>query len=370
MKPTPSPTFLRGVTLALGALFAAGCGSSSVSSTPIPLSNSLAPMRFSASAPSPDPRVGLAAGKIDSTGRNITQPAAEAAWNVKLLSNSPATEGFKGVTNSDLAFYSHYAFQGNYNGYQVWDISDPAKPTLTTSYLCPASQSDVSVFKNILFVSSEAATGRLDCGTQRDTAVVSHDRIRGIRIFDITDIKKPKYLANVQTCRGSHTHTVVSDPKDPNNIYIYVSGSSQVRPEGELAGCADLSPENNPNSSNFRIEVIKVPLADPSKAALVSAPHIFQDLTAPPRAAARVSQDSAESANSGRGRGRGGAGANVAQAGRGGRAGGPPVRQGPTQCHDITVYPTIGLAGGACGGYGLLLDISDVANPVRIDAAA
>src|SRR5262245_1380794 len=327
-------------------------------------------MRFSAAAPSPDPRVGLAPGKINSTGRNITQPAAEAAWNVKLVSNSPATEGFKGVTNSDLAFYSHYAIQGNYNGYQVWDISDPAKPTLATSYLCPASQSDVSVFKNILFVSSEAATGRLDCGTQRDTSVVSHDRIRGIRIFDITDIKKPKYLANVQTCRGSHTHTVVSDPKDPNNIYIYISGSSQVRPEGELAGCADLSPENNPNSSNFRIEVIKVPLADPSKATLVSAPHIFKDLTAPPRAAARVSQDSAESANSGRGRG--GAGANVAQAGRGGRGGrgGPPVRQGPTPCHDITVYPAIGLAGGACGGYGLLLDISDVANPVRIDAAA
>ena len=370
MKPTPASSLLLGVTLALGAVYAAGCGSSSVSSTPIPLSSSLAPMRFSAPAPSPDPRVGLAAGKVDSTGRAITQPAAETAWNVKLVSNSPATEGFKGVTNSDLAFYSHYAFQGNYNGYQVWDISNPAKPTLTTSFLCPASQSDVSVFKNILFVSSESVTGRLDCGTQGDTSVVSHDRIRGIRIFDITDINKPKYLANVQTCRGSHTHTVVSDPKDPNNIYIYVSGSSQVRPEGELTGCSDLSTANNPNSSNFRIEVIKVPLADPSKAALVSAPHIFKDLTAPPRAAARVSQDSAEQANSGRGRGRGGAGANVAQAGRGGRGGGPQVRQGPTQCHDITVYPAIGLAGGACGGYGLLLDISDVANPVRIDAAA
>ncbi|HEY9227166.1 MAG TPA: hypothetical protein VIP11_10995, partial [Gemmatimonadaceae bacterium] len=299
MKPA-TPVLL---TAALGVFVAACSTMSSSSSSPIPKSSSLAPMRFVGAAPSPDPRVGLAPGKIDTTGRTITQPAGEAAWNLKLVSNSPTSEGFKGVTNSDLAFYSHYAFQGNYNGYQVWDISNPSRPTLATSYLCPASQSDVSVYKNILFVSSESAIGRLDCGAQGDTAVVSHDRIRGIRIFDITDIKKPKYLANVQTCRGSHTHTVVSDPKDPSNIYIYISGSSQVRPEGELTGCADLSPTNNPNSSNFRIEVIKVPLADPSKASLVSAPRIFQDLTAPPRATARVAQDSAEQANSGRGRG-------------------------------------------------------------------
>jgi hypothetical protein len=368
----PAPTLLA-ISVGFGALYAAGCSmsSSSSSSMAAPLSSSLAPMRWTGRPPSPDPRVGLRAGKIDSTGRNITVPAAEAAWNIRLVSNSPTTEGFKGVTNSDLAFSRNWVFQGNYNGYQVWDITNPARPRLATSYLCPASQSDVSVYKNILFVSSENATGRTDCGTEADTAVVSQHRIRGIRIFDITDMNKPKYLANVQTCRGSHTHTVVSDPKDANNIYIYISGSSQVRPEGELKGCADLSTENNPNSSNFRIEVIKVPLADPSKATLVSAPRIFQDLAAAPRAQARVSQDSAEqaaaaAARGGAGRGgRGGAGG-----GRGGRGGAPQVRQGPTQCHDITVYPYIGLAGGACGGYGLLLDIRDVANPVRIDAAA
>jgi hypothetical protein len=352
------------------SVIAAACAtmSSALSTDNTPLSTSLAPMRFTAMPPSPDPRVGLRPGKIDSTGRNITSPAGEAAWNIRLVSNSPATEGFKGVTNSDLAFSGNYVYQGNYNGYQVWDVSNPSRPRLATSFLCPASQSDVSVYKNILFVSSESAAGRLDCGTQGDTAVVSHHRIRGIRIFDITDVNKPKYLANVQTCRGSHTHTVVSDPRDANNIYIYISGSSQVRPEGELTGCSDLAPSNNPNASNFRIEVIKVPLADPSKATLVSAPRIFQDLAAAPRAAARLAQDSAESAARGGGRGgRGGAG----RGGRGGGGGGAPqIRQGPTQCHDITVYPAIGLAGGACGGYGLLLDIRDVANPVRIDAAA
>lgn len=356
--------------LVVGSGFAAACASSSSSSSPSPVS--AANVIMSATPPSPDPRVGLKPGKIDSTGRTISSPAGEALWNLKLVSNTPSSQGFKGVTNSDLAFSKNFVYQGNYNGYQVWDISNPKKPTLRTAFLCPASQSDVSVYKNILFVSSESRTGRLDCSGTPDTAAVSEHRIRGIRIFDITNVDKPKYLGNVQTCRGSHTHTVVSDPKDPNNVYIYVSGSSQVRPEGELKGCSDLDPANNPNSSNFRIEVIRVPLADPSKASLVSAPRIFQGLAAPPTNSERALADAA-----GRG-GRGGpptvvAGGNpptagaTPPAGRGGRGG---VRQGPTQCHDITVYPAVGLAGGACGGYGLLLDIRDVANPVRIDAAA
>ena len=361
--------------LVAGSVFAAACATSSSSSSPSPANS--ANVILSARIPDPDPRVGLTPGKIDSTGRNITQPAGEALWNIRLISNTPSTTGFKGVTNSDLAFSKNFVYQGNYNGYQVWDISNPRSPKLRTAFLCPASQSDVSVYKNILFVSSESRTGRLDCGATPDTAAVSEHRIRGIRIFDITDVDKPKYLGNVQTCRGSHTHTVVSDPKDPAHVYIYISGSSQVRPEGELRGCSDLDPANNPNSSNFRIEVIKVPLADPGKATLVSAPRIFQGLAAPPTNAARSASDAAgRGGGAGRG-GRGGAAADTAAGGRGGRGGGGGggggrggVRQGPSQCHDITVYPAVGLAGGACGGYGLLLDIRDVANPVRIDAAA
>jgi hypothetical protein len=220
-----------------------------------------------------------------------------------------------------------------------------------------------------LFVSAEAPSARHDCGGQGVPDTVSAIRVRGIRIFDITDITSPRYIKDVQTCRGSHTHTVLVPPGDPENIYVYISGSQGVRPEGELTGCADLAPDASPNSAAFRIEVIKVPVAHPEQAERVSQPHIFQDLVAPPRATARDVQDSIENANrparggGGGGRGRGGAGA-----GRGAAA--PRVRQGPTQCHDITVYPAIGYAGGACGGYGLLLDIRDPANPKRVSFVA
>jgi hypothetical protein len=306
----------------------------------------------SATTPSPDPRVGLSPGRWD---------AGQAAWNLKLVSTTPPSEKFLGITNSDLAFTGKYTIQGNYNGFQVYDISNPLKPVPVLTYLCPASQSDVSVYKNLLFVSGEGQTGRVDCGIQGVPEPVSKDRLRGIRIFDISDIANPKYVTNVQTCRGSHTHTVVTDPHDKNNIYIYVSGSARVRAAEELPGCAD-GPIDDPNTARFRLEVIQVPLAAPQKAAIVSSPRIFSGLAPPPR---RVEP------------GRGVAPTTTAESGDvpGGRTGGggrgtagPP--SGPNQCHDITVYPDIGLAGGACGGYGLLLDIRETAHPIRIDAAA
>lgn len=300
--------------------------------------------------PSPDPREGLRAGLHD---------PGVASWNLQLLSSTPPPPEFQGVTNSDLAFTGQYAIQGNYNGYQVWDISEPKQPTLKKAYVCPASQSDVSVYRNLLFVSGEGLSGRLDCGTQGVPDTVSTERLRGIRIFDITDIAQPKYLANVQTCRGSHTHTVVTDPKDKDNVYIYVSGSASVRSPRELPGCSRLTPEDDPNSALFRIEVIKVPLVAPEQASIVSSPRIFNALAAPPR------HGEAPEDTAGRGArraARAGAAAAAASA--------PRERTGPTQCHDITVYPEIGLAGGACEGYGLLLDIRDVANPQRITAVA
>ena len=352
-------------------------------------------------APSPDPRVGLKPGRYD---------AGQAQWNMRLVSNNPSPSPFDSSTNSDLAFYKSYVIQGNYDGYQVWDITTPGHPALKKSYYCPASQSDVSVFKNLLFVSGEGTGGRLDCSGEGVHDSVSTGRLRGIRMFDISDIANPKYIANVQTCRGSHTHTVVIDPNDPDNVYIYVSGSAPVRSPTELAGCVRQTPDSNPNSSLFRIEVIKVPLAAPQTAAIVSSPRIFDSLAAPPTHS-EEQQDVAEAkrqADSARAHGgfvvtlfgmerplgarftaplldsivkvRGGTGAPTAadsQALRGGiqdildrRFGLNRVRTGPNQCHDITVYPAIGLAGGACGGYGLLLDIRDPAHPRRIGAVA
>ncbi|MGH7559723.1 MAG: LVIVD repeat-containing protein, partial [Gemmatimonadales bacterium] len=316
-------------------LLAACAGSSTIGSAGAPAPD------MSMSPPNPDPRVGLRAGWMD---------AAEAIWNLRVVSKTPpskdffnpSTPGDRRLTNSDLAFLGKYAIQGNYSGWQVWDIGNPSRPRLHKAYVCPGSQSDVSVYRDLLFVSGEATSGRLDCGLQGVPDSVSHDRLRGIRIFDITDITAPRYLGNVQTCRGSHTHTVVTDPNDAQNVYIYVSGSAPVRSPSELPGCSGAPLDEDPNTALFRIEVIRIPLANPGEATIVSSPRIFQDLGPPPRR----TEPGTDSARAQR------------------------RRSGPTQCHDITVYPAIGLAGGACGGYGLLLDIRDVANPKRIGAVA
>jgi hypothetical protein len=357
---------------------------------------------MSPTAPNPDPRIGLKAGVHD---------AGEAAWNMRIMSSTPPSEKFVGITNSDLAFTGHYAIQGSYDGYQIWDISNPGKVTLETAYFCPASQSDVSVYRNLVFVSGEGLTGRLDCGAQGVKDTVSKERLRGIRIFDISDMAKPKYVANVQTCRGSHTHTLLVDPRDKANVYVYVSGSAGVRSPNELPGCVKATPDKDSSSALFRIEVIKVPLAHPEQAAIVSSPRIFNDLVAPARHGA--SQADREEIAAARAKGaftasimgedmilptsfvnhmldslvkvRGGTGAPTAADSATLRAAIPGMiakmmgaqgdnpnapKPGPTQCHDISVYPAIGLAGGACEGYGFLLDISDPAHPVRLDAVA
>jgi hypothetical protein len=364
---------------------------------------STAPSR-SAAAPR-DPRVGLRAGMFD---------AGTAFWNMRMVSTTPSPEPFSRSTNSDLAFSGNYVFQGNYNGYQVWDISNPAHPVLKNGYLCPASQSDVSVYKNLLFVSGEGLSGRIDCGAQGVPTAVSRDRLRGVRIFDISDLNNPRNVGNVQTCRGSHTHTVLVDPRDTENVYVYISGSAGVRSADELPGCSSAMPNEDPNSALFRIEVIKVPVRNPERAAIVSSPRIFNDLAAPPEHGETAVEMAERTARMQAARARGAFIVNIfgrEQAlpdgfarqlldstvkARGGdgfaavtsadsaalRAGLPALierltggggnrpRTGPTQCHDITVYPAIGLAGGACEGYGLLLDIRDPANPRRIDAVA
>jgi hypothetical protein len=209
------------VLLALTA--AAACGPAASA----PATTTPSPVAATAAAPRPDPRDGL---------RPALRTAAEASWNMRVVSKTRPSEKFVQGINSDLAFIGNYAIQGNFNGYQVWDISNPNAPTLKTAYFCPASQSDVSVYKNLLFVSAESESARLDCGAQGVRDSVSKERVRGIRIFDITDIANPKYVANVQTCRGSHTHTVLVDPKDKDNIYIYVSGSSPPRSPTEMQG--------------------------------------------------------------------------------------------------------------------------------------
>ncbi|NGP89668.1 hypothetical protein G3569_15015 [Aliifodinibius halophilus] len=355
----------------------------------------------SVNAPSPDPRVGLKAGLFD---------AEEASWNLNMIAQKRPPKDFVGVTNSDLAFKDNYIIQGNYNGFMVWDMSTPSSPELVVDFLCPASQSDVSVYGDLLFVSGEGLGGRLDCGTEGIDKQVSDKRLRGIRIFDISDIQNPEYVSNVQTCRGSHTHSVLDDPNDDENVYVYVSGSAPVRPEEELPGCTDAPPSEDPNSALYRIEVIKVPLDNPKDAKIVNSPRIFEDLEESPShgmspadiaKVKKAEKEGAFVANimgqkrvvpdryvqmmlKGMVKKRGGSGEPTAAdsaklrkelpkiiaARFGGNSGDEGPSRGPNQCHDITLYPEIGLAGGACEGYGLLLDITDPASPKRVDAVA
>jgi hypothetical protein len=342
-----------------------------------------------------DPRVGLKAGLYD---------AGEAIFGLEKLASLPKPPGFApgnffpnlqpppppdeplkpgepphapagtyGSTNSDLAFSGNHLFVGNYNGINFYDIDSPAKVKLTASLVCPGGQGDVSVYGHLLFMSAEAVNARLDCGTQgvplpagympppppppapvipgvepehknRPLPPPNPDRFRGVRVFDISNLSNPRQVAAVQTCRGSHTHTLVIDPNDKDNVYIYVSGTGQVRQAEELAGCVPGDKENpNPDSSLFSIDIIRVPLAHPELAKIVSSPRIFTDAQS---------------------------GAINGLWKRGNHGEGTQTTEGTDKCHDITVYSSIGLAAGACSGNGILLDIHDPAHPVRIDAVS
>ena len=319
-----------------------------------------------------DPRVGLKAGLRD---------AGEAARNMKRISSLPKPDGFfdpanpggttipperdpnlppeprpdpnspaavaqanmLGFANSDLAFSGNHVFMGSFHGFTTYDVERPNKPKLSASVVCPGGQGDISVHGNLLFMSVEQTRGRIDCGTQGVSTPVSVERFRGVRIFDITDLNKPKQVAAVQTCRGSHTHTLVTDPNDKANLYVYGSGTSGVRSGDELAGCSGLKPDEDPNTALFSIDVIQVPIAAPQNAKVVNRPRIFSDIAT---------------------------GA-IAGLNKGGDSGPGTQKMSETnQCHDITVFPEVGLAAGACSGNGLLLDIRDPKNPKRLDVAS
>lgn len=342
---------------------------------------------------SPDPRVNLRAGYSD---------AGEAALNMQLLASMPKPDGFfdpanpEGLpmsrqrdeevltteldaeeeeevaenrddtqevaaasseddddsgdprpsllnfANTDLTFAGDVLVAGNYHGFNAYDISQGNSPQLLSSIVCPGGQGDVSIVGDLLILSVEQTRGRLDCGLQGVAEPESAERFRGIRIFDVSDFRLPRQLAAVQTCRGSHTHTVVTDPDDQGNIYVYGSGTSTVRPGEELDGCSDESPYKDENTALFRIDVIQIPVTRPQDSRIVNRPFIFSDPDSGIIAGLWEGGDHGE--------------------------GTQETRQ-TNQCHDITAFPEIGLAAGACSGNGILLDISDPINPVRLDQA-
>jgi hypothetical protein len=285
-----------------------------------------------------DPRVGLGGGWLDaqSANSNLEHRGHADKPGGFVDPNNPGNFGF---VTSDLAFSGSHAFMGNFNGFNIFDISDPTAPTVVTNVVCPGGQGDVSVHGNLLFMSVEESRARVDCGTNPAVGT----RFQGVRIFDVGDVSNPVQVAAVQTCRGSHTHSIVTSATDPDNVYVYVSGTAGPRPASTMAGCNN-NPASGENPSRWRIEVIKVPLAAPETAAVVSEPRLFTD---PQTGAVDGLQNAPQTPSHPSG-----------------------IPWGPTPitdaCHDITSFPEIGLAAGACEGNGILIDISDPANPVRI----
>jgi hypothetical protein len=300
-----------------------------------------------------DPRASLSAGAKNT--------AAIAIKNMKLVSYTPKPAEFdsaRGLSwiNSDIAFKDHYVYQGNFSGFMIWDVANPAAPKLVSANVCATDQADPSIYGNLLFISAESGRARKDCGLQGVAAGEGADRMRGVRIYDVSNPAHPKLVNNVQTCRGTHTHTIVPDPKDKNVIYIYGGGSSSVRDSSEVESlhCSGGSYPENPNASQNRIDIIKVPLLHPEQAAVVGFARIFEDLPRSPGRAG-VADTSTTTAVTRRTQ-------------QGDVPGGRRRSSGPGGCHDLTAYPAYNIVAGSCGSHGILLDVRDPMHPVRLDA--
>ena len=243
-------------------------------------------------------------------------------------------------SNTDMAFSRDVLVTGSYHGFNIYQLQETGLPKQLSSVVCPGGQGDVSVIGDILIMSVQETRSRLDCGLEGIVEDVSDDRFRGIRIFDISDLTRPVQVGAVQTCRGSHTHSVVAGPTEDGKIIVYNSGTSSIREEEELEGCYDDLPGDY-RTALFRIDVIEIPIDDPSKSRIVHSPAVFAD-----------PEDGT-----------------LAGLWRGGDHGDDTQETRPTdQCHDITVFPEGEIAAGACSGNGILFDISDPLNPQRMDA--
>ena len=308
-----------------------------------------------------DPRSTLKPGRFD---------AGVAASNMKLLSFSPKPAQFdtvRGLTfvNSDMAFGTHFAYQANFAGFTIWDITDPTKPAVAAVMQCITSQGDPSIVGNLLFVSAEGAGNRNDCGA--GGVQDPKDHMAGVRIFDVTNSRAPKLIKNVQTCKGSHTHTVVPSPTDANIIYLYVSGQQAARPETELAGCKNGTDPADPTNSLYQLDIIKVQLNHPERAVVIPGARIFTGLDGSGECKQFCAPADARRAAAGRGRG-GAPGAAPGGAAATASAAGMPASTGPRNCHDVTAYPALHLLAAACSTHSILVDISNPEKPVRIDA--
>ncbi len=315
---------------------------------------------------SDDPRAGLSSGLND---------AGQALMNLELVASLPKPPGFfdpdnpgeyqpampakesdesdeenndpkwskrssmLSFSNTDIAFSGDVMVTGSYHGFNIYRLPEDGVPKHVSSVVCPGGQGDVSIVGDLLFMSAQETRGRVDCGLGGIGEDVSPDRFRGLRIFDISDLTRPLQVGQVQTCRGSHTHSVVSGPDEDGIIIVYNSGTSSIREQDEMESCFDEAPGDD-RTALFRIDVIEIPVDDPASARIVASPTVFADPET----------------------------GNLGGLWRGGDHGDDTQETYQTsECHDITVFPELGIAGGACSGNGILFDISDPLNPQRMD---
>ena len=278
-----------------------------------------------------DPTNPTGKGSEDLTEDNEGKTTAEISRSLR----SPMLS----FSNTDMAFRDDLLVAGSYHGFNMYKIDSDGIPNLISSVVCPGGQGDVSIVGDILIMSVEENRSRIDCGLEGVSRDASPERFRGIRIFDISDLERPKQVGAVQTCRGSHTHSVVDGPTADGKIIVYNSGTGGVRDDEEMEECVG-NIAGDQRTALFRIDVIEIPIADPSKSRIVSSPAVFADPET----------------------------GSLAGLWRGGDHGDDTQDTRRTdQCHDITVFPSAKIAAGACSGNGILFDISDPYNPKRLD---
>ena len=242
-------------------------------------------------------------------------------------------------SNTDMAFTKDMLVAGSYHGFNIYRLEEDGFPNLMTSVVCPGGQGDVSVVGDLLIMSVQDTRGRLDCGLQGVDPEPNEERFRGIRLFDISNPEMPIQVGAVQTCRGSHTHSVVEGPTSDGKIIVFNSGTSSIRDQEEMVDCFEDIPGDD-RTALFRIDVIEIPIDNPSNSKIIDSPTVFADLET----------------------------GVIAGLWRGGDHGDETQETEITdQCHDITVFPSASLAAGACSGNGILFDISDPTKPKRID---
>ena len=245
-------------------------------------------------------------------------------------------------SNTDMAFQNNFLIAGNYHGFNIYDISKKDKPELLVSVVCPGGQGDISIVGNLLIMSVEETRGRVDCGLEGINSEPNPVRFRGLRIFDISDIKNPQQVGLVQTCRGSHTHSVVNQRTNDGKILVYNSGTSSVRDEEELKQCIGNVAGDN-RTALFRIDIIEIPIENPEDSKIVSSPTVFADELTGALGGLWTGGDHGDDTQD---------------------------TSRTDECHDITIFPTKKLAAGACSGNGILFDISDPYNPKRLDVVS